>query len=98
MPSSLGKRRIVLVVAIVVIAAALLYAYGNLLKIRNALLQAAREPIQKTLEQALGFDVGIGSITGKNLNEVVLSDLSFSDGSGADVPVFSAGQIGRAHV
>lgn len=93
MPSSLGKRRIVLVVAIVVIAAALLYAYGNLLKIRNALLQAAREPIQKTLEQALGFDVGIGSITGKNLNEVVLSDLSFSDGSGADVPVFSAGRV-----
>ena len=84
MASSLRKRRTVLMVVVIVIATALLFAYANLLKIQNALLLAARDPIEKALEEALGVNVEIGSITGKNLSEVIISDLSVFAKSSAD--------------
>jgi len=59
----------VLMVVVIVIATALLFAYANLLKIQNALLLAARDPIERALEEALGVNVEIGSIAGKTLSE-----------------------------
>jgi autotransporter translocation and assembly factor TamB len=93
MASSLRKRRTVLIVVVIVIATALLFAYANLLKIQNALLLAARDPIERALEEALGVNVEIGSIAGKTLSEVIISDLSVFTKSSADSPVLSANHV-----
>ena len=87
------KMKILLTVVIIVIAVALIFVYANLLKIQNAILLAARDPIEAGLEEALGVPVEIGSIVGKTLSEVVISDLSVASRSGADVPVLFAKHV-----
>ena len=93
MASSSSKMKTLLIVVIIVIAAAILFAYANLLKIQNAILLAAHDPIEKALEEALGVHVEIGSIVGKNLGEVIISDLSVAIESSADSPVLSASHV-----
>ena len=93
MASASNKTKTMLIAIVIVIAMALVLAYANLLRFQNALLVAAHDSIEKALEKALGVHVEIGSIAGKNLSEVVISDVSVSTEAGAGNPVLSANRV-----
>lgn len=87
------KKKTLLVVAIIVIGVVIISVYANLLKIQNAILLAAHDQIEAGLEEALGSPVKIGSIVGKTLSEVVISDLSVDAESNTDAPVLFAKHV-----
>ena len=92
MASMPKKTKALGAVIIIVMSVAILCVYNNLLKIQNAILLAARDPIIAGLEDALGTKVEIESIAGKTLSEVVISGLSVA-GFDTDVPVLSARHV-----
>lgn len=90
MVSMPGKTKALFAVITIAIVVAGVYVYSNLLKIQDAILVAARGQLEARLEEALGTSVEIGSIVGKTLSQVVISDLMVGIHSDTGEPVLFA--------